>query len=57
MLFPLQVLNEKDPSVYLNPDQPLIQATKVTQSDVDRQEAKVMETRKQLAEALAALTA
>jgi len=50
-------MTEKDPSVYLTPDQPLVCSTKVSQSDVDRQEARVLETRKKLAEALAALTA
>ena len=52
-----QKMTEKDPSVYLTPDQPLVCSTKVSQSDVDRQEARVLETRKKLAEALAALTA
>ena len=52
-----QKMTEKDPSVYLTPDQPLVCSTKVSQSDVDRQEARVLETRKKLAEALAELTA
>ena len=52
-----QKMTEKDPSVYLTPDQPLVCSTKVSQSDVDKQEARVLETRKKLAEALAALTA
>ncbi len=50
-------MTEKDPSVYLTPDQPLIFSTKISQADVDRQEAKVLETRKRLAEAIAALSA
>ena len=50
-------MTEKDPSVYLTPDQPLVCSTKVSQSDVEKQEARVLETRKKLAEALAALTA
>ena len=49
-------MTEKDPSVYLTPDQPLVCSTKVSQSDVNKQEARVLETRKKLAEALAALT-
>lgn len=53
----LQKMTEKDPSVYLIPDQPLVCSTKVSQSDVEQQEARVADTRKQLAEALAALSA
>ena len=45
-----------DPAVYLAPDQPLIHATKVSQDDIDKQEARVIATRKKLAEALASLS-
>ena len=46
---------EKNPEVFCNPDQPLIKATKIAQSDVDKQEARVIETRKRLADAISAL--
>ncbi len=48
-----QSITDKDASVYLNPEQPLIRQTKVTQDDVDRQEAVVRATRRSLAEAMA----
>jgi hypothetical protein len=50
-------MTEKDPSVYLSPDQPLICSTKISHADVEKQELRVIETRKKLAEALSALTA
>jgi len=46
-----------DPSVYINPDQPLISKTTVSQDDVEKQEAKVNSTRARLAKALEALSA
>ncbi len=52
---PSQSIGEKDASVFVNPEQPLIANTKVSQEDIDRQEAKVMAIRKRLAEALASL--
>jgi len=45
-----------DPSVYINPDQPLISKTVVSQDDVDKQEDKVKSTRARLAKALEALS-
>ena len=45
-----------DPSVYINPDQPLISKTIVSQDDVEKQEAKVNSTRARLAKALEALS-
>merc|ERR1711997_508857 len=45
-----------DPSVYINPDQPLISKTTVSQDDVEKQEAKVDSTRARLAKALEALS-
>jgi len=45
-----------DPSVYINPDQPLISRTVVSQDDVEKQEAKVNSTRARLAKALEALS-
>ena len=45
-----------DPSVYINPDQPLISKTTVSQDDVEKQEAKVNSTRARLAKALEALS-
>ena len=50
-----QGITDKDASVYLNPEQPLIRQTRVTQEDVDKQEAVVRATRKSLAEAMAKL--
>ena len=46
---------DKDPTAYLNPDQPLISLTKVSQDDVDKQEARVIATRKRLADAVKAM--
>jgi len=46
-----------DVSAFIDPDQPLISATSVTQDDVDKQEAKVNATRAKLAKALEALSA
>ena len=46
---------EKNPEVFCNPDQPLIKATRVSQLDLDKQEARVIETRKRLADAMTAL--
>ena len=45
-----------DPSVYINPDQPLISKTVVSQDDVEKQEDKVKSTRARLAKALEALS-
>jgi methyl-CpG-binding domain protein 2 len=45
-----------DLASFLNPDQPLISSTIVTQADIDRQEAIVKETRMKLAEAIEALS-
>lgn len=45
-----------DLASFLNPDQPLISSTLVTQADIDRQEAIVKETRMKLAEAIEALS-
>ena len=42
--------------MYLNPEQPLISATVVSQDDVDKQEAKVKATRLKLAQAIEALS-
>lgn len=46
----------EDLSVYLNPDQPLVASTNVSQADIDRQEAKVKEIRMKLAQAIEALS-
>ena len=45
-----------DLASFLNPDQPLISSTLVSQADIDRQEAIVKETRMKLAEAIEALS-
>jgi hypothetical protein len=41
---------------FLNPDQPLISSTVVTQAHIDQQEAIVKETRLKLAQAIEALS-
>ncbi|XP_014677086.1 PREDICTED: methyl-CpG-binding domain protein 2-like isoform X2 [Priapulus caudatus] len=43
---------DKNPGVYLNPDQPLMQALMVSEEDIKRQETKVLEARKRLEKAL-----
>ena len=48
-------MTEIDATAFCNPDQPLIQATKISQEDVDTQEKRVIETRQRLAEAMAEL--
>ena len=50
-----QSVADKDAGVFLNPEQPLIRQTRVTQEDVDKQETVVRATRKALADALAKL--
>jgi len=45
---------EKNPGVFLNPDQPLIQAVSVQEGDIRTQEERVAEARKKLQEALRA---
>lgn len=45
-----------DPAVFMNPEQPLIAATVVSQEDIDKQESKVTETRLKLAKAIEALS-
>ena len=42
-------------AAFLNPDQPLIMSTAVSQSSIDQQEAIVKETRMKLAQAIEAL--
>lgn len=43
---------EKNPGVYVNPEQPLVQAVVVTEEDIKRQEEKVQLARKKLEDAL-----
>ena len=45
----------EDLAAFLNPEQPLIMSTAVSQSCIDQQEAIVKETRMKLAEAIEAL--
>merc|ERR1719278_811294 len=47
---------DADPALYINPEQPLIAATSITNEDIERQEQKVFEVRRRLAEALQALS-
>ena len=56
ILFQGKLSEITDPSVYINPDQPLISKTVVSQDDVDKQEDKVKSTRARLAKALEALS-
>ncbi|EZA60337.1 hypothetical protein DMN91_010555 [Ooceraea biroi] len=46
---------EKNPGVFLNPDQPLVQAVSIADEDIKRQEDRVAVARKKLQEALRAL--
>lgn len=48
---------DKNPGVFLNPDQPLVQAVTVADDDIKRQEERVSAARKKLEEALKALVA
>jgi len=48
--------SDADPALYINPEQPLIEATSITNEDIERQEQKVLEMRRQLAEAIEALS-
>jgi len=43
--------------LYINPEQPLIAATSISQDDIEKQEARVLETRMKLAKAIEALSA
>ncbi|XP_013785132.1 LOW QUALITY PROTEIN: methyl-CpG-binding domain protein 2-like [Limulus polyphemus] len=45
-------LLEKKPGIYLNPDQPLVQALLVSEDDIQKQEERVQLARKRLQEAL-----
>jgi len=47
---------DADPALYINPEQPLIAATSISNEDIERQEQKVFEMRRRLAEALQALS-
>lgn len=46
---------EKHPGIYINPDQPLVQALSVTDEDIRKQEEQVHQARKKLQDALAEL--
>ncbi|XP_012282096.1 methyl-CpG-binding domain protein 2 isoform X2 [Orussus abietinus] len=48
---------EKNPGVFLNPDQPLVQAVTITDEDIKRQEDRVALARKKLQDALRAMSA
>ena len=45
-----------DPALFINPEQPLIAATSISNEDIEKQEQKVLEMRKKLAEAIEALS-
>ncbi|XP_043277410.1 methyl-CpG-binding domain protein 2 isoform X2 [Venturia canescens] len=48
---------EKNPGVFLNPDQPLIQAVSIMDEDIKKQEDRVAVARKKLEDALRAISA
>ncbi|XP_024938569.1 methyl-CpG-binding domain protein 2 isoform X2 [Cephus cinctus] len=48
---------EKNPGVFLNPDQPLVQAVCIADEDIKRQEDRVAVARKKLQDALRAISA
>ncbi|KAJ9580391.1 hypothetical protein L9F63_003945 [Diploptera punctata] len=48
---------EKNPGVFLNPDQPLVQAVSVVDEDIKRQEERVAVARKKLQDALRRIVA
>ena len=54
-IFFLQYKPDADPALYINPEQPLIAATNISQDDIEKQEATVVETRMKLAKAIEAL--
>lgn len=43
---------EKNPGVFLDPKQPLVQGVSITEEDIKRQEERVLNARKKLQEAL-----
>merc|ERR1719400_2602249 len=43
---------DADPALFINPEQPLIAATSISNEDIEKQEQKVLEMRKKLAEAI-----
>lgn len=45
---------DTNPGVYINPDQPLIQAVSIRDEDISRQEERVLAARRKLEEALKA---
>ena len=55
--FIFQYKPDADPALYINPEQPLIAATSISQDDIEKQEARVLETRMKLAKAIEALSA
>jgi len=48
---------DADPALYINPEQPLIASTTISNDDIDKQEARVLEMRKKLSEAIESLYA
>lgn len=47
---------DADPALFINPEQPLIASTTISNEDIDRQEARVLEMRKKLSEAIESLS-
>ena len=52
----LQTKPDADPALFINPEQPLIASTTISNEDIDRQEARVLEMRKKLSEAIESLS-
>ena len=50
-----QTKPDADPALYINPEQPLIATTTISNDDIDKQEARVLEMRKKLSEAIESL--
>ena len=51
----LQTKPDADPALFINPEQPLIASTTISNEDIDKQEARVLEMRKKLSEAIESL--
>ena len=52
----LQTKPDADPALFINPEQPLIASTTISNEDIDKQEARVLEMRKKLSEAIESLS-
>jgi len=46
---------DSDPALFINPEQPLVTSTEISNSDIEKQEQKVLDMRRKLAEAIESL--